>query len=487
MTTGFVIAATGSGSGKTTLSLAVMAWLSKNGYRVAPFKVGPDFIDPGHHAAAAGRNSYNLDSWMLSESYNQWLFATHTRDADVAVVEGVMGLFDGFDAETETGSTAQMAKWLGLDAVLVVDAGGMARSAAAMVKGFESFDPELRLAGVIFSKVGSKSHYDFLRTAVAKHCRTRCLGYLLKNDAVKMEERHLGLVTAQEKPPAGPVLDELARMVEQTVEMRRLMEILRPLRGDLPVRPPVSLHPVNAAGCKIAVARDPAFCFYYEDNLAFLEQAGAEIVAFSPLKDDRLPDGIGGIYLGGGYPEVFAAELARQSGLLSRIKKCSDDGMPIYAECGGFMVLCDSIAEDAGVQEYTMAGCFPFRVSIGKTLQSLGYREIILTRDTVIGRRGQVLRGHEFHYSSIEYTGKDPAAATGRPPVEFRHPGLIQDLFSVTTRTGGDVSLKGFQVQQTLGSYFHVHFGSNPAAARCFVENCHAFTRRVNGDRMQSL
>ena len=430
---------------------------------MAPFKVGPDFIDPGHHTKICGKTSFNLDSWMLSKRYNQQTFMRESGDADVAVVEGVMGLFDGYDGLSEAGSTAQMAKWLNLPVVLIVSAKGKARSAAAIVKGFETFDRDLNLAGVIFTKTGSQRHYEYLKAAVEQSCRTKCLGHLPKNEGISMPERHLGLVTADEMSVSPEVLDTLSAMVEEHIDTDALMGSLTPVvfEDGQPVTP--SSLPAEDIPT-IAVARDEAFCFYYPDNIDLLRQAGARIVEFSPLRDESLPENIDGIYLGGGYPEVHAARLASKQHLLGQIKSFSDQGMPIYGECGGFMVLCSALTGMDDAKSYSMTGCFGFTVTMSKRLRSLGYREITLTGDTVIGKKGDVLRGHEFHYSSLENPDilKDPDQD-------------ISQVYDVTSRAGQSVSLKGYQHKNTLGSYFHVHFGSHPGSAGQFVSCCRQF------------
>ncbi len=460
---GFVIGATGSGTGKTTVSLGIMAWLAARGIKVAPFKVGPDFIDPGLHTKVSGAVSHNLDSWMLSREYNLDLFLSKSRGKDIAVVEGVMGLFDGYDALSDTGSTAQMAKWLNLPVVLIVSAKGKARSAAAIVKGFESFDPHLKFAGVIFAQAGSERHYHYLRDAVAQNCTTPCLGYLPKNEHILMPERHLGLVTADEMPLSPETLSILVSMVDDHLDMDRLIQ-------ELPENPvPEKERPVPAIDTKpvarIAVARDKAFCFYYPDNLDALKRAGADIVPFSPLEDETLPDDIDGIYFGGGYPELNAGVLAEKKELLARIRAASRSGMPIYGECGGFMYLCQNLADTKGDRIGQMCGIFDFDIQMSGRLRSLGYREITLKADTLIGKKGAVIRGHEFHYSSITGGGEqDPAS-----------------VYEVASRAGQDISLKGFQREMTLGSYLHVHFGSNPKAAPRFVDCCAAFRRGRHG------
>jgi len=435
-----------------------LSYLATKGYKLAPFKIGPDFIDPGHHTRIAGKTSVNLDSWMLTKDYNKKLFHENTKDSDLAVVEGVMGLFDGYDGLSESGSTAEMAKWLNLPVVLVVSAKGKARSAAAIVKGFEDFDKDLPLAGVIFSKTGSLRHYDYLKKAVEQNCRTRCLGHMPKDESVTLQERHLGLVTADEQVLTGNALSRLCAMVRDHIDMDALINSLKSFDShqnqEKADEPDHSDHP-DETGPAIAVARDKAFCFYYPDNLDILKKSGAKIIEFSPLRDDLLPEGIDGIYLGGGYPEVYAEELSKKTGLLMQIRENSMDGMPVYGECGGFMFLCKTLTAMDGVQSYPMAGCFDFHVRMSRRLRSLGYREITLTSDTIIGRKGMTLRGHEFHYSSIQNPGMDAAG-----------------VYQVASRDGQTLSLKGYQVFNTVGSYLHVHFGSNEACAKEFVKAC---------------
>jgi len=460
---GFVIGATGSGTGKTTVSLGIMAWLAAKGIKTAPFKVGPDFIDPGLHTKVSGSVSHNLDSWMLSHGYNRDLFLSKSRGRDIAVVEGVMGLFDGYDALSDTGSTAQMAKLLNLPVLLIVSAKGKARSAAAIVRGFETFDPDLTLAGVIFAQAGSERHYHYLKDAVEQNCTTPCLGYMPKNEKILMPERHLGLVTADEMPISRETLSILVSMVDEHLDMERLIRGLPeiPVPEKEAAVPAIETKPI----ARIAVARDKAFCFYYPDNLDILKRSGAEIVIFSPLEDEGLPEDIDGIYFGGGYPELNADVLAEKTALLARVKAASRSGMPIYGECGGFMYLCRNLADADGDLTGRMCGIFDFDIQMSGRLRSLGYREVTLKADTLIGKKGEVIRGHEFHYSSISGGGGDTPA----------------DVYEVASRAGQEISLKGFQRDNTLGSYLHVHFGSNPNAAPSFVDCCAAFRRERHG------
>ena len=429
---------------------------------MAPFKVGPDFIDPGHHTKIAGKTSFNLDSWMLSKEYNTRIFNENTKGSDIAVVEGVMGLFDGVDGLSEAGSTAQMAKWLDLPVVLIVSAKGKARSAAAIVQGFENFDKDLKIAGVIFTKTGSLRHYDYLKKAVEQNCRTKCLGFMPRNDSIVMPERHLGLVTADELDIGKNVLSTLTSMVKDHIDMEGLINCLDVFESTGNTETAISGFPGEQSPT-IAVARDKAFCFYYQDNLDILKKFGAKIVEFSPLNDDGLPQNIDGIYFGGGYPEVFARELSQKTNLLQEIKEKSISGMPIYGECGGFMFLCNKLSNMGETKKYPMSGCFDLNVQMSKRLRSLGYREITLKQDTIIGKKGDVLRGHEFHYSSLE---NDDSG--------------ISNVYHVTSRAGQNISLKGYQVSNTLGSYLHIHFGSNEECAKYFVDTCKGFKDKKN-------
>jgi cobyrinic acid a,c-diamide synthase len=448
---GFVIAGTKSGCGKTTVTLGFLAALTRRGLNVAPFKVGPDFIDPGHHTRIAGRQSRNLDGWMLSQDYNLQCFDRSRADADIAVVEGVMGLFDGYDGRSELGSTAQMAKWLGLPVILVVDAGSMARSAAALVMGFEHFDPELPLAGVIFNNLGSSRHLQYLREALRERTQMPCLGGIIRRADLEMPERHLGLVTPEDHPLDRDAVARLADLIDQSIDLDLLLKNLNELK--LPERIESSQNSGRQT-VRIAVARDNAFCFYYPDNLELLVKQGAEIVNFSPIMDNDLPRDIDGLYLGGGYPELFAEELAGNRSLRARIKTQSRLGMPIYGECGGFMYLCEELIDHSG-RCYPMTGCFPFAARMFPQLKALGYREITLSRNTVLGNAGLTIRGHEFHYSEL-----------------IRLSPQVSTAYRISDRTGMDKPPEGYMVENTLGSYNHLHFGSQPAAARQFVNHC---------------
>jgi cobyrinic acid a,c-diamide synthase len=448
---GIVIAGTQSGAGKTTITLGLMAALGARGYRVAPFKVGPDFIDPGHHGRVTGRVSRNLDGWMLSRAYNRSAFARHTAGADIAVVEGVMGLFDGYDGRSEDGSTAQMAKWLGLPVVLVVGARSMARSAAALVQGFERFDVGISFAGVLFNHLGSPRHLEYLREATHGHVRMPVLGGLMRDAAVTIPERHLGLMTSEDHDLSAAHCRRLADMIESAMDLDRLLERLPDLAGEGEAAMP---EPVSGPAVRIGVARDAAFCFYYADNLELLEAAGAQLVYFSPLTDQRLPEDLAGLYFGGGYPELHAGALADNHLLRQQVLAFSRKKMPIYGECGGFMYLCREMGDTQG-RVFPMTGCLPHATRMLDRLRALGYREVTQAQATVLGPAGQTLRGHEFHYSTI---------------VDGSHDG--KGVYRLTDRAGLEKAGEGFVVDQTLGSYVHLHLGSCPQAAHHFVDAC---------------
>lgn len=453
---GLVVAAPASSSGKTTFTLGLLAALRKRGLTVAPFKVGPDFIDPGHHTRIAGHVSRSLDGWMLGEDQNRKIFLRSAVDADIAVVEGVMGLFDGYDGKTDAGSTAQMAKWLGLPVVLVVDAGSMARSFAAIVRGFSVFDPACRICGVVANNVAGIRHLQFLKEAMAGEA-VPLLGGIFRNSEIEIPSRHLGLYTADDHVLKDDMIEDLAQMVETGIDLDVLINVLPDIavyRPDEPMLP--------AADVKIGVARDNAFCFYYEDNLDILRENGCEIVFFSPLRDAQPPGGIHGIYLGGGYPELFAGVLAENTSMKKSIRRVCESGMPIYGECGGFMYLCDHLFTTGG-QKHEMAGVFLFETRMQTKLVSLGYREITFTGDTPVAPAGATARGHEYHYSNL---------AEGCLPLH------VTQVYETADKDTNDRNCPGWLVNQTLGSYAHLHFRSCPEIGERFVNACRQYKKK---------
>jgi cobyrinic acid a,c-diamide synthase len=452
-----IIAAPASGSGKTTVSAGLIAALVARGLRVAPFKVGPDYIDPSLLAQAARRPCHNLDAWMLGEAGVCDLFIRNTRDCDIAVIEGVMGLFDGVAGEDNFGSTAHIARLLCAPILLVLDASAMSRTAAAIAKGLADFDRSLNVVGVIFNRVGGPTHAAMLRQALAD-TGLACLGALPRANALARPERHLGLVHAAEQD-LGDWLAALREQIEEAIDLSALRAMLSPSPAQCDVAPTVAF-PSRSDPVDIAVARDEAFSFTYPDNLALLEAAGARLIFFSPLRDSTLPERAGALLLSGGFPELYAAQLAENVQLRAAIARAAADGMPIYAECGGLMFLCESLVDQNG-DAHPMCGVLPGR-SVMTTRLTLGYRHARALRDSWLWRAGETIRGHEFHYSTWEA----PAAAA-QPVYE-----LLPTHYQPASR------LEGAQVGQVIASYVHLHFLAKPALAERFVQAARAWVNR---------
>ena len=455
---GFLISAPQSGSGKTTVCLAIMAALTRRGVLVAPFKCGPDFIDPGYHHAVTGRPSINLDAWMCPEEFVRNTFMIHAAGAEIAVIEGVMGLFDGMGASSTEGSSAQIAAITGTPVVLVVNARGMAASAAALVKGFALFDPQVKLAGVIFNNVGSDSHAVLLKEAVAAHCpEITCLGCIPRDESLAIPSRHLGLVTADDNPLPGEFIGKLADMAERFLDLDRLAALgagsAQPANGSRMATDARLVSGVEPR-VRIAVARDVAFCFMYEDNLRLLREAGADPVFFSPISDASLPDNIHGIYLPGGYPELYAGKLDENENMKESIRTAVAADMPVYAECGGFVYLTEGIDASDNQPPANFAGIFPVRCRMLPRRKALGYRQVEMTENVVIGDKQAVARGHEFHYSEIAAMPEE-----------------VERCYRVS-RQGITLGNEGFRIGNCLASYIHLHFGSNTGIAASFVAAC---------------
>jgi cobyrinic acid a,c-diamide synthase len=479
-----IIAGTHSGSGKTTITLGIMECLKRRGLRVAPFKVGPDFIDPGYHRLVTGRPSINLDGWMCSEFFVRDTFSRHGEGADISVIEGVMGLFDGIGGVQDTGSTAQIAKIIGAPVILVVDAKSQARSAAALVRGFAEFDPQVRVAGVIFNNVASDNHARILQDAVESlGAGVKIVGCLPRDELLHIPSRHLGLMTAEENPLPEEFLDHLVEVIWDNLDLG-LLWVAGTSHG-VEQNLPFGVETLSFDGSgksqeliPIAVARDEAFCFVYEDNLRLLREAGAEIVDFSPLRDDKLPDNIAGIYLPGGYPEVFADNLAENTAMKSEVHKMIERGMPVYAECGGFIYLTRGVVADpwdspetdaqphqtgasVGLSLHEFVGVFPVSTRMLSRRKALGYREIELAADSILGPSGTIARGHEFHYSEMGVM-----------------PSRIKRFYRVK-KNDVDLGPEGYLYKNCLASYIHLHFGSSPGMAAAFVESCSKYHSKM--------
>jgi cobyrinic acid a,c-diamide synthase len=444
-----VVAGVASGVGKTSVTLGLLAALRRRGLAVQPFKVGPDFIDPGLHAVAAGRPSHNLDGWMCGRAAVLDVVTRATADADIALVEGVMGCFDGVDGASEDGSTAQVAKWLGAPVVLVLDAAAAARSVAAVALGVERFDPALRVIGVVANRVGGAAHARWVADAVGAACRAEWLGALPHDPALALGERHLGLLTAAEGALSADLVARLGDAVERHVDVARVLA----LATVLPAGPPPAPGPPSSRA-RIGVARDAAFQFYYAENLERLQAAGAALVFWSPLADSDVPD-VDGLYLGGGYPEVHARALADNAAVRTAVRRFAEAGRPIYAECGGLMFLAESL-EGLDGHRRPMVGVLPAAVRMRAPGLTLGYAEVTLAERCVLGAAGTVARGQEFHASTL-----DPVPAAVTRAYRVRAP-------------GGETRAEGYWIGRTLMSYLHLHFGSNPSLAASLVDACAA-------------
>jgi len=438
-----VVGGTSSGAGKTTVACGLIGALRARGLTVQGFKVGPDYIDPTHHALASNRPGRNLDAFLSGPDLIAPLVRHGCAGADLAIIEGVMGLFDGASGRGELASTAHVAKLLGAPVVLVLDASAMARSAAAMVHGFRTFDPSVDVAGVIFNKVGSDTHERLLREALDRS-GLPVLGALRRDDRIVTPERHLGLVPVGERQPAARVaLAALADAVARHADLDaviRLAATADALPG--PAWSPAVEGPVAAAP-RIAIARGPAFSFHYQENLELLEAAGAELAEFDPLVDETLPAGAGALILAGGFPEVFGEELAANVGLRSEIRAFAAAGRPVLAECGGLLYLGETL------DGHEMCGALPVRASMTGQLR-LGYREAVAVCSTPWLRAGESVRGHEFHYSTVELL--DPAASRA---------------WKLRARSVERVD--GIVARGVQAGYLHVHWAAHRHLARAFV------------------
>ena len=458
----FCVAGTHSGAGKTTLTLGLLAAFKKRGYKVQPFKCGPDYLDPGHHQAACGTLSRNLDTWMMGKEAVLESFSRALVGHEVAVVEGVMGLFDGASATTLSGSTAEVALLLELPVILVVDARSMARSVAALVKGFVDFEPKLNIAGVVANNIGSERHRVILEQALAAAALPPLVGALPRGVVPSLAERHLGLVTADQERDAA-IYQRLGEVVEEYLDLDLLVRKCRLRLPEMPVKnegqellsQPLSTRNVRIDKVRLGVAKDQAFHFYYADNLDFLRRAGIELIEFSPLSEASLPQDLQGLYLGGGYPELFAKELSANLKMRQAIADFAKNDGAIYAECGGLMYLSQKLIDQEG-KEWAMSGVLPLSTRMEKRRHRLGYVEVEGARGGLFGATGTAWRGHEFHWSS-----PDLEPSLSNAPLRYRRPGE------------SEWQAAGYSQGRVLGTYIHAHFGSN----REIAANWAAFLR----------
>jgi cobyrinic acid a,c-diamide synthase len=448
-----MIAGAHSGVGKSTITLGLVAALKKRGLKVQTFKVGPDYLDPSHLAQVSGRPCYNLDGWMSDRTYAEQLFLEHSADADISLIEGVMGLFDGSSSEALSGSSAEISAWLKCPVALVVNTHGMARSVAALVKGYNELEDEVKLAGVIANRSGSASHAKLLDTALRSAGQPPLLGAVQRDSLPLLSSRHLGLISAMEQGLESDKVEELGRSIEDQLDLDLLLEqasAAKPLPISV-INPKVqkSVEPV-----KLAVARDEAFQFYYPDFFNQLESLGCEPVFFSPMRDSAIPDEVDGLYLGGGYPEVQAELLAANTSMLDSIRSFCNSGRPVYAECGGLIYLTQGVEQEG--QHHTFVGELPVRARMLEKRKALGYVEACLLQDSLFGQQGDVFRGHEFHYSELI---ESPIGIDG-----------WQAIYQLKQKRSGNLRPEGYQRGSVLASYAHLHLASQPQAVSWFVE-----------------
>lgn len=454
-----VIGGAASSVGKTTVTSGLIAALRQRGFRVQPFKCGPDYIDPSYHERAAGRPCRNLDAWMLDDSRLVDGFTRACKDADIAVIEGVMGLFDGSDWHDERASTAQIAKLLGAPVLLVVDIAGAARSAAAVVLGCRHFDPRLALGGVVLNFAGSAGHAAGCGEAITAVTGLPVFGWLPRSAGLRIPERHLGLVPGSEHLDSDALIAQIAVEINAQFDVAAIVELAR-TAGELPDLVDALPHGLaprrrSAPEPVLAVARDAAFCFYYPENLELLAEAGAAIEFFSPLGGESPSRRAAGVYLGGGYPELHGAELASNDGLWQALRDLHARDCPIFAECGGFMVLTRGLVDREG-RHWPMAGLIPGVTRMTDKLAALGYRHVTALRSNLLIDAGEALRGHEFRYSTWRHDTQ---------PAEHEAAWRVSG-----TRAAAPADSAGFVSGNLLASYLHVHFGQHAGIASRFID-----------------
>ncbi|HAJ62180.1 MAG TPA: cobyrinic acid a,c-diamide synthase [Cyanobacteria bacterium UBA8543] len=493
-----VIAGERSGVGKTTVTLALLSFLSRKLRNVQSFKVGPDYIDPMFHQQVTGRPCRNLDPVLTCESYIQECFARHVQGVDYALIEGVMGLFDGASGKDDWASTAHVARLLELPVLLVLDCSRLSRSIAAIAHGYQSFDPRIQLAGVVLNRVGSDRHLELLKDAL-EPLQLPILGVLRRQDNITIPDRHLGLVPTDEMTQLDALIDRLAHLGDSCFHWECLLPLLTPTKeyfqtspsqsdppksplkkgtltefsplfkggwggsSDLTTHPSLLTEgirlptPDSRLPIRVAVARDRAFSFYYQDNLDILQQLGAELVFWSPLKD-AMPVDVQGLYFGGGFPEVFAQQLAENTSAREAVRKAILQGMPTYAECGGLMYLCKQITNFEG-QSWSMVGVLPTTTVMGKRL-TVGYRQATALQNSPLLPVGTTVWGHEFHHSQLTAMPEKPLFETRR--------------YDHTSQS--NAATEGWRVHQLHASYVHLHWGGHPEIPAQFLQHCQQFS-----------
>jgi cobyrinic acid a,c-diamide synthase len=455
-----LISGTHCGVGKTTVSFILMSLLKQMGYQVQPFKHGPDFIDPGYHRLATGCDSINLDFWMMGAQHIKDSFNYYVKDTDIAIIEAMGALFDGENG-TEKGSAAHLASLLDLPIILVVDVYGMTRSVNALLQGFLDFDPLVKVIGIIFNRVGSKKHYDMIFDSLLPRFRVLSLGYLPQFVHDSIQERHLGLVTIEENDQIGKTSKIYLKTALETLELQPLLEQIGSAGQHIRiVKNTQKFDSTSTPKIRLGVAKDAAFCFYYKQNLNLLEEAGSELVYFSPIKDKVLPENLDGIYFGGGYPENFAKQLQDNIIMKSQILNYARQGMPIYAECGGLIYLCENLlVEDESV--FSMVGVFPYTVKWDKNYLAIRYVEVKTTQNCLLGPEGLIIKGQEFHQTRL---------------LNFIE--KTNGCYEITSSMN-EKFVEGYQMNNTLASYMHLYFPSALNIPHHFISQCKKYRQET--------
>ena len=433
-----ILAGTGSAVGKTTIATGIMKALSEK-FNVQPFKVGPDYIDPSYHTLATENVSRNLDSFFMQDGQVRDSYLKAMDGKDIAVIEGVRGLYEGIDSVNDIGSTASIAKSLKAPVILIINSRSLVKSAAALVLGFKALDPEINIAGVILNKVKNKAHYEKTKRSIEEITKTEVIGGIVRDNNISIEQRHLGLVPARERENSLKFIDLWSEVIKNSIDLDRLVEIAKTapkITSDIvPIWNKLNKQPV-----KVGVAYDEVFNFYYKENIESLEANNAKIEYFSPLNDESLPD-VDGLYIGGGYPELFSKELSANENMLKEIKTFHLEDRPIFAECGGLMYLMNSIHEDK------MVDIYPYQSVLTDRVQALKYTIAEVTQDNIISKKGEKFHGHEFHYSKVIVDNTN-----------IKH----NLAFNILRGKGSYNNQDGFMERNTLASYVHTHVAAMP-------------------------
>lgn len=445
-----LIAGTNSGVGKTTISLGIMQALTKRNMEVQPYKVGPDYIDPSYHTFITNRNSRNLDSYMLDDEKIKYIVSKASKDADISVIEGVMGLYDGIGIDLDNCTSSHTSKILKAPVILVINGKAMAASSAAMVLGYKQLDNDVNIKGVIVNNVKSKSHYEIIKKAIEEYCNIEVLGYFPPNNEFSLESRHLGLIPSVEIDLLKIKFNNLASEIEKYIDIDRIIEISETQEIESSFKLDSFVKENFSKGKSIAIAYDKAFNFYYRENIELLEKLGLEIKYFSPLKDSEIPEA-DYIYIGGGFPEIFAKEIEDNKSMRDSIIKAHEKNIPIYAECGGLMYLGDSLIDQQN-NKYNMVGIFNGTSKMTSSLKKFGYCYGQAKQNTVLSKNDEIIKGHEFHHSIFETN--EPCAYT-----------------MIKTRDGEVVDEwdGGYSKGNTLATYLHTHFYNNLTCIQNFL------------------